>query len=146
MLFRSLEQWNTTKNQGVDLDDVNILLNNARDPARLAADEGLSDNAKLTRWLADIVRRNDPSRLITAGCNEVSPNNHLFKSGAIDVVGFNYHSKQVANVPKNFPRKPFLMTESVSALQTRGFYAMPSDSVRRLPSKRRPFIDPSFLC
>ena len=141
-----LEQWNTAKNQGVDLDDVNILLNNARDPARLAADEGLSDNAKLTRWLADIVRRNDPSRLITAGCNEVSPNNHLFKSGAIDVVGFNYHSKQVANVPKNFPRKPFLMTESVSALQTRGFYAMPSDSVRRLPGKRRPFIDPSFLC
>ena len=141
-----LEQWNTDKNQGVDLDDVNILLNNARDPSRLADNKELSDNSKITRWLADIVRRNDPSRLITAGCNETSPNNHLFKSGAIDVIGFNYHSKQVAKVPENFPGKPFLLTESVSALQTRGFYAMPSDSIRRLPGKRRPFIDTSFLC
>ena len=141
-----LEQWNTDKNQGVDLDDVNILLNNARDPSRLADNKELSDNCKMTRWLADIVRRNDPSRLITAGCNETSPNNHLFKSGAIDVIGFNYHSKQVAKVPENFPGKPFLLSESVSALQTRGFYAMPSDSIRRLPGKRRPFIDTSFLC
>ena len=141
-----LEQWNTDKNQGVDLDDVNILLNNARDPSRLADNKELSDNSKITRWLADIVRRNDPSRLITAGCNETSPNNHLFKSGAIDVIGFNYHSKQVAKVPENFPGKPFLLSESVSALQTRGFYAMPSDSIRRLPGKRRPFIDTSFLC
>lgn len=141
-----LEQWNTDKNQGVDLDDVNILLNNARDPSRLADNKELSDNSKITRWLADIVRRNDPSRLITAGCNETSPNNHLFKSGAIDVIGFNYHSKQVAKVPENFPGKPFLLSESVSALQTRGFYAMPSDSIRRLPGNRRPFIDTSFLC
>ena len=141
-----LEQWNTDKSQGVDLDDVNILLNNARDPSRLADNKELSDNSKITRWLADIVRRNDPSRLITAGCNETSPNNHLFKSGAIDVIGFNYHSKQVAKVPENFPGKPFLLSESVSALQTRGFYAMPSDSIRRLPGKRRPFIDTSFLC
>ena len=141
-----LEQWNTDKNQGVDLDDVNILLNNARDPSRLADNKELSDNSKITRWLADIVRRNDPSRLITAGCNETSPNNHLFKSGAIDGIGFNYHSKQVAKVPENFPGKPFLLSESVSALQTRGFYAMPSDSIRRLPGKRRPFIDTSFLC
>jgi beta-galactosidase len=141
-----LEQWNTDKNQGVDLDDVNILLNNARDPSRLADNKELSDNSKITRWLADIVRRNDPSRLITAGCNETSPNNHLFKSGAIDVIGFNYHSKQVAKVPENFPGKPFLLSESVSALQTRGFYAMPSDSIRRLPGKHRPFIDTSFLC
>lgn len=141
-----LEQWNTDKNQGVDLDDVNILLNNARDPSRLADNKELSDNSKITRWLADIVRRNDPSRLITAGCNETSPSNHLFKSGAIDVIGFNYHTKQVAKVPENFPGKPFLLTESVSALQTRGFYAMPSDSIRRLPGKRRPFIDTSFLC
>ena len=141
-----LEQWNTDKNQGVDLDDVNILLNNARDPSRLADNKELSDNSKITRWLADIVRRNDPSRLITAGCNETSPNNHLFKSGAIDVIGFNYHSKQVAKVPEKFPGKPFLLSESVSALQTRGFYAMPSDSIRRLPGKHRPFIDTSFLC
>ena len=40
--------------------------------------------------LADIVRKYDTTRPITAGCNEPDPNNHLFKSGALDIIGFNY--------------------------------------------------------
>ena len=102
----------------------------------------LNLNAKLTQVLAAIVRRYDPSRPITAGCNEVSPENNLFKSGALDVIGFNYHQQKVKDVPQNFPGKPFIMTETVSALQTRGYYKMPSDSLFRLPTKKRPFTDP----
>ncbi len=58
------------------------------------------------------------------------PKNHLFKSGAIDVIGFNYHHQWVKGcAEKNFPGKPFYSVgESVSALQTRG-YMMPSDSI-----------------
>jgi len=141
-----LEQWNKTKSATVALEDVNILLNNSRDKTLLSATDTLNASAKLTQFLASIVRRYDPTRLISAGCNEVSPNNNLFKSGALDVIGFNYHQKKVADVPQNFPGKPFIMTETVSALHTRGYYRMPSDSLYRWPTHKRPFTEPSFMC
>ena len=141
-----LEQWNKTKSATVALEDVNILLNNSRDKTLLSSTDTLNASAKLTQFLASIVRRYDPTRLISAGCNEVSPNNNLFKSGALDVIGFNYHQKKVADVPQNFPGKPFIMTETVSALHTRGYYRMPSDSLYRWPTHKRPFTEPSFMC
>lgn len=141
-----LEQWNKTKSATVALEDVNILLNNSRDKTLLSSTDTLNASARLTQFLASIVRRYDPTRLISAGCNEVSPNNNLFKSGALDVIGFNYHQKKVADVPQNFPGKPFIMTETVSALHTRGYYRMPSDSLYRWPTHKRPFTEPSFMC
>lgn len=141
-----LEQWNKTKSATVALEDVNILLNNSRDKTLLSTTDTLNASAKLTQFLASIVRRYDSTRLISAGCNEVSPNNNLFKSGALDVIGFNYHQKKVADVPQNFPGKPFIMTETVSALHTRGYYRMPSDSLYRWPTHKRPFTEPSFMC
>ena len=141
-----LEQWNKVNNSGMALEDVNILLNNSRDKAALTQGDRLNVNARLTQVLAAVVRRYDPTRLITAGCNEVSPDNNLFKSGALDVIGFNYHQKKVADVPQKFPGKPFIMTETVSALQTRGYYRMPSDSLYRWPTYKRPFTEPSFMC
>ena len=141
-----LEQWNKTKSATVALEDVNILLNNSRDKTLLSTTDTLNASAKLTQFLASIVRRYDPTRLISAGCNEVSPNNNLFKRRALDVIGFNYHQKKVADVPQNFPGKPFIMTETVSALHTRGYYRMPSDSLYRWPTHKRPFTEPSFMC
>ena len=141
-----LEQWNKTNSSTVALEDVNILLNNSRDKTLLSTTDTLNASAKLTQFLAAIVRRYDSTRLISAGCNEVSPNNNLFKSGALDVIGFNYHQKKVADVPQNFPGKPFIMTETVSALHTRGYYRMPSDSLYRWPTHKRPFTEPSFMC
>ena len=106
-------------------------------------------NSLLTQHLAQIVKEYDPwgTRPVTAGCNEPDPKNHLFKSGAIDVIGFNYHHQWVKDVPKNFPGKPFIFSESVSALQTRGFYMMPSDSIYTAPKEWwLPYCDPSFKC
>ena len=143
-----LEQWSSKDADELTLEQANLLLNAARDASTLAKDGELSPNSILTRHLADIVRRNDPSgRPILAGCNEPSPNNHLFKSGAIDIIGFNYHHQWVKDVPKNFPDKPFIFSESVSALQTRGYYKMPSDSITWAPQEwYLPYTDPSYMC
>ena len=109
-----LEQWSSKDADELTLEQANLLLNAARDASTLDKDGELSPNSILTRHLADIVRRNDPSgRPILAGCNEPSPYNHLFKSGAIDIIGFNYHHQWVKDVPKNFPDKPFIFSESV---------------------------------
>ena len=82
---------------------------------------------RITKKLAEMTRKLDPTRPVTAGCNEPNPYNHLFASGALDIIGFNYHDDWFMGVPTNFPGMPFIVTESVSGLMTRGFYRMPSD-------------------
>ena len=142
-----LEQWSYADADTLTLEQANLILNAGHDASTLAKDGETSVNTLLADHLADIVRRYDTTRPITAGCNEPSPNNHLFKGKALDIVGFNYHHQGIKDVPKNFPDRPFIMTESVSALQTTGFYTMPSDSVIKAPKEWwLPYTDPSFKC
>ena len=142
-----LEQWSSADADTLTLEQANLILNAGHDASTLAKDGETSINTLLADHLADIVRRYDTTRPITAGCNEPSPNNHLFKGKALDIVGFNYHHQGIKDVPKNFPGRPFIMTESVSALQTTGFYTMPSDSVIKAPKEWwLPYTDPSFKC
>ena len=144
-----LEQWSDAAADTLSLEQANHLLNAGHDASTLAHGDELSVNSLLTRHLADIVKKYDPwgARPVTAGCNEPDPKNHLFKSGAIDVIGFNYHHQWAKDVPRNFPGKPFIFSESVSALQTRGYYRMPSDSIYTAPVEWwLPYTDPSFKC
>ena len=142
-----LEQWSNAEADTLTLEQANLILNAGHDASTLAKDGELSVQSLLTQHLAEIVKRYDTSRPITAGCNEPSPNNHLFKSGAIDIIGFNYHHQWVKDVPKNFPGKPFIFSESVSALQTRGFYMMPSDKIYTAPQQWwLPYTDPTYMC
>ena len=142
-----LEQWSSADADELTLEQANLILNAGHDASTLAHGEEMSPNSLLTRHLADIVKRYDTTRPILAGCNEPDPNNHLFKSGAIDIIGFNYHHQWVKDVPKNFPDKPFIFSESVSALQTRGYYKMPSDEITWAPQEWwLPYTDPSYMC
>lgn len=142
-----LEQWSSAEADTLTLEEANLILNAGHDASTLAKDGETSVNSLLTRHLADIIKRYDTTRPITAGCNEPSPKNHLFKSGAIDIIGYNYHNSDIKNVPENFPGKPFILAESVSSLMTRGHYVMPSDSVIVAPSRwDKPYADPSYMC
>lgn len=142
-----LEQWSSAEADTLTLEQANLILNAGHDASTLAKDGETSVNTLLADHLAEIVRRYDTTRPITAGCNEPSPNNHLFKGKAIDVIGFNYHHEWIKDVPQNFPGRPFIMTESVSALQTTGFYMMPSDSIRKAPQEWwLPYTDPTMMC
>ena len=132
-------------------DEANLLMNMPHEVVTeqttpLSDREG-QGGGSLTRLLADIVHRYDTTRPITAGCNEPSPGNHLYRSGALDIIGYNYHHREALDVPRLFPGQPFIFTESVSALQTRGNYMMPSDSVRKAPKEWwLPYTDPTFMC
>ena len=152
-----LEQWSSAEADTLTLEQANLILNAGHDASTLAKEGEMSVNTLLADHLSDIVRRYDTTRPITAGCNEPSPGNHLFKGNALDIIGFNYHHEWIKDYPKNFPAKgkknagvpsrPFIMTESVSALQTNGYYMMPSDSIRKAPKEWwLPYTDPSFMC
>ena len=142
-----LEQWSSAEADTLTLEQANLILNAKRDPSTLAKDGEMSVNTLLAEHLSDIIRRYDTSRPITAGCNEPSPGNHLFKGKALDLIGYNYHHECVNDVPKNFPGRPFIFTESVSALQTNGYYRMPSDSIYIAPRDwRETYKDSTYMC
>jgi beta-galactosidase len=96
----------------------------------------------ISKELSDIIRSLDTTRPITAACNSPYPDNPLIKSGALDLIGYNYEHKNFSSFHQRFPGKKFIGTETVSALQTRGHYDMPSDSVRRWPTRwDQPLVD-----
>lgn len=143
-----LEQWNDASADTLSLEEANLILNFGHGKDKLAADDGsMSVNSLLTKKLADFTRLLDPDRPVTAGCNEPNPGNHLFRSGSLDIIGYNYHDDWFDSIPGWFPEKPFVITESVSGLMTRGYYRMPSDSMYIWPVRWDiPFTDPSFSC
>jgi beta-galactosidase len=94
-----------------------------------------SSGIVIAKELAATVRRLDPTRPITAACNDQDPLNPLIKSGALDLIGYNYKQNTFPDFPKVYPGKRFIATETTSALATRGHYDMPSDSIRRWPER-----------
>lgn len=91
--------------------------------------DGDSTAAPIARELAGIVRRLDPTRPITSANNNGSSANPVLQSGALDLLGHNYHHEAWAKFPEQFPGGKFIITEAMSALNSRGVYEQPSDSV-----------------
>lgn len=144
-----LEQWSHADADTLSLEEANLILNFGHSKDMLAQEDGeLSVNSLLCQKLSNFVRSLDPTRPITAGCNEPNPNNHLFKpKDGLDIIGFNYHNGDIPHVHTNFPGKPFIITESNSALVTRGYYRQSSDSMYVWPSSwDKPFYDASYSC
>jgi beta-galactosidase len=91
--------------------------------------DGDSTAAPIARELAGVVRRLDPTRPITSANNNGSSGNPLFHAGALDLLGHNYHHAAWPNFPTQFAGAKFIITEAMSALNSRGVYEQPSDSV-----------------
>ena len=72
------------------------------------------------RELAAIIHELDTTRPITSAFNSPFANNEIYKSGAMDLVGYNYNHKEFKKFPTSFPGQKFVGTETVSAIATRG--------------------------
>ncbi len=94
-----------------------------------------SSGSMIAQELSTLVKSLDPTRPITSACNNPVPLNPLIRSGALDLVGHNYSIGKYPDFPTTFPGKKFIATETVSALATRGHYDMPSDTIRRWPTR-----------
>ncbi|QHV99978.1 beta-galactosidase GalB [Spirosoma endbachense] len=90
-----------------------------------------STGITITKELADIVKKLDSTRPVTSALTENIPEkNFIYRSGALDILGFNYKHEAYGDFPKTFPNQSVIASETGSSLQTRGHYDMPSDSVR----------------
>lgn len=93
--------------------------------------------AAIAMELRGIVRSLDTTRPITSAMNNPeAPNNSLSHSGAVDLIGHNYDAGKYDEFFKYFPGAKFIATETTSALETRGAYNMPSDSIFIWPPRR----------
>lgn len=106
------------------------------------------EGAKIGRELSAIVKALDNTRPVTAGmnppivvngdiniqfANTAAQPNALAASGALDLIGYNYAHQTYANHKINFPKTPFIATETTSGLQTRGYYDEKSDTIKQWP-------------
>jgi beta-galactosidase len=94
-----------------------------------------TSGTRKARELSDLVRNLDDTRPVICALTEQDPSlNHIYRSGALDVIGFNYKHYGYADFPERYPGEALLACENMSALSTRGHYDMPSDSIRIWPS------------
>lgn len=103
----------------------------------------------IARELTRIVKSLDTTRPVTTANNEVAKDNNLIQSGAMDLIGYNYNHTKWKEFHKTYPGRKLIATETTSALQTRGHYDMPSDSMRIWPTAwDKPLLtgNPDFSC
>lgn len=98
----------------------------------------------IARELITIVKALDTTRPIVTANNNTGPRNNIILSGAFDLIGFNYSHNNWDKFQERLPGKKMIVTESTSALETRGFYDnVNSDTIRRWPRREpRPFKNP----
>jgi beta-galactosidase len=93
-----------------------------------------STGITLTKELVAIVKAIDPTRPVISALTETMPEkNFIAKAGVLDILGFNYKDYDYKSLPSRFPGMPLIATETASAIETRGVYEFPSDSIRTWP-------------
>jgi beta-galactosidase len=102
--------------------------------------QGDTSALRVAPELAAIVHSLDVTRPITTANDRPDTTNKIIKSGAIDLIGYNYHEFDYAKFHNRYPGKKFIATETTSGLETRGYYDMPSDSIRIWPSNFGKFV------
>lgn len=97
--------------------------------------QGDTSALRIAPELAAIVHSLDKTRPLTSANDRPDTSNKIIKSGAIDLVGYNYHEYDFGKFHARYPGRKFIATETTSGLETRGHYDMPSDSVRVWPNR-----------
>ena len=85
---------------------------------------------RITRELTAIVDSLD-TRPTTSAMNDPRGNNNIASTGRLGLIGVNYHHADWPKLPEEFPGQKFILTETVSSLQSRGEYLQPSKEIRR---------------
>lgn len=134
--FSDFDQWHKQDMQDMVLRDRNhpsVFMWSIGNEIREQFD---STGITIARELVDIVKSVDSTRPVTAALSEWDPQkNFIYKSGALDIVGLNYHHEVYEDFQKYYPGKSFLGAENMSALETRGYYDFPSDTLMHWPAR-----------
>ncbi len=88
-------------------------------------DQWGSDGVKRAKWLQEIFHREDPTRPVTVGMDQVKATMASGFGAILDVPGLNYRTHLYEDAFKQFPQGFILGSETASTVSSRGVYKFP---------------------
>ena len=88
-------------------------------------EQGVRGGNQIARFLRDICHREDPTRPVTQGMNNVEGVVSNGFASVMDIVGLNYHPGLYPKAYELLPQQLVLGAETISALSSRGIYKFP---------------------
>jgi beta-galactosidase len=98
-------------------------------------DQWGSDGVKRLKWLQDIFHREDPTRPVTVGMDQVKAVMESGFGAILDIPGLNYRVHLYDEAYQKFPQGILLGSETASTVSSRGVYKFP---VVTVPDKSYP--------
>ncbi|WP_346859235.1 DUF4982 domain-containing protein [uncultured Draconibacterium sp.] len=94
-------------------------------------DQWGNEGVKLAKWLQDIFHREDPTRPVTVGMDQVA---NTLKNGfgaIMDIPGLNYRLPLYDEAYERFPQGFILGSETASTVSSRGIYKFPVEELKQ---------------
>lgn len=89
-------------------------------------DQHGAEGVKRARWLQEIFHREDPTRPVTVGMDQVKATMQSGFGALLDVPGLNYRTHLYEEAYKAFPQGFLLGSETASTVSSRGVYKFPA--------------------
>lgn len=123
-------------------------------PEQNAGDKGV----EVVKKLLAVFHREDPTRPVTQGCNQIDAANRSGFADLLDVVGYNYMGDRITSGwsegkgwtcrydedHKKYPKRIMIGSENCSSLNTRGVYSIPEPLSQEAKRNRKDFYCPSY--
>jgi len=88
-------------------------------------DQHGAEGVKRAKWLQEIFHREDPTRPVTVGMDQVKATMASGFGALLDVPGLNYRTHLYEDAYKSFPQGFILGSETASTVSSRGVYKFP---------------------
>jgi len=92
-------------------------------------DQSGSEGVKRAKFLQDIFHREDPTRPVTVGMDQVKTTMESGFGAILDVPGLNYRLRLYEEAFEKFPQQFILGSETASTVSSRGVYKFPVEKV-----------------
>ncbi|MBR3029856.1 MAG: DUF4982 domain-containing protein [Bacteroidales bacterium] len=145
MMLEPFDEWDIAKcengyhlhfHEWAERDMVNMLRHYRNDPCVVmwsigneVPSQGSPGGIETARFLQDICHREDPTRTVTCGMDQVWTVNRNGFAAAIDVPGYNYRTHFFLEGIEMLPQGFILGSETASCVSSRGVYHFPAEKV-----------------
>lgn len=163
VMVESFDEWKTPKmkngyhtlfDQWAEKDLTNMLRQFRNNPSvvmwcignEVPDQHANGQGAKLSLWLQNICKREDPTRPVTQGMDmpDAVINNNF--AAVMDVPGFNYRPQKYPEAYQKLPQRIILGSETASTVSSRGVYKFPLEygAMRKYPDHQSSSYDVEF--